>query len=253
MAADLNALVQYTNQLLQIDRFKDYCPNGLQVEGKPEVRKIVSGVTACQALLDRAIEANADLLLVHHGYFWKGESEPLVGIKGKRIRTLVKHDMSLLAYHLPLDAHPELGNNAQLAHLLGIKIEGGLDPNSDLSVGNVGSLPSPMSAEQFSQHVSLVLNRKAELISGGDRSIQRVAWCTGAAERMIDKAFELGADVFISGEISEPVVHFAREAGIHYLAAGHHATERYGARALGHHLSERFDLIHEFIDIDNPV
>lgn len=253
MSVSLKTLVNYSNQLLKIDRFKDYCPNGLQVEGKAEIQTIISGVTACQALLDRALESQADLILVHHGYFWKGESEPLVGIKGKRMRTLIKNDINLLAYHLPLDAHPTLGNNAQLAKLLGIRIEGGMDPHNEFSVGNIGSLEDPTSAEAFAQTVSAMLGRQAELISGGDRSVQRVAWCTGAAERMIERADELGADLFISGEISEPVVHYAREAGIHYLAAGHHATERYGAKALGEHLSSHFGLSHEFIDIDNPV
>jgi len=249
----LKDLVSYCNDYLSVDRFKDYCPNGLQVEGRSKVTKIVSGVTASQALIDAAVESGADLLLVHHGYFWKGEAEPLTGIKGNRIRTLMKNDISLLAYHLPLDAHPIVGNNAQLAKVIGIRIEDGMDQGNPLSIGNVGSIPKPMSAQTFSDLVSSKLNRQAELIRGDDRSVQRVAWCTGSAERMIERADQLGADLFMSGEISEPVVHYAREAGIHYLSAGHHATERYGAKALGEHLSNRFSIEHQFIDIDNPA
>jgi dinuclear metal center YbgI/SA1388 family protein len=249
----LKDLVSYCNDYLSVDRFKDYCPNGLQVEGKSTVTKIVSGVTASQALIDAAVEVGADLLLVHHGYFWKGEAEPLTGIKGNRIRTLMKNDISLLAYHLPLDAHPEVGNNAQLAKIIGMRTEGGMEQGNPHSVGNVGSIPEPMSAQSFSDLVSIKLNRQAELVLGDNRSVQRVAWCTGSAERMIERADQLGADLFISGEISEPVVHYAREAGIHYLSAGHHATERYGAKALGEHLSNRFSIEHHFIDIDNPA
>ena len=253
MSVALKDLVSYCNDYLSVDRFKDYCPNGLQVEGRSKVTKIVSGVTASQALIDAAVESGADLLLVHHGYFWKGEAEPLTGIKGNRIRTLMKNDISLLAYHLPLDAHPIVGNNAQLAKVIGIRIEDGMDQGNPLSIGNVGSIPKPMSAQSFSDLVSSKLNRQAELIRGDDRSVQRVAWCTGSAERMIERADQLGADLFMSGEISEPVVHYAREAGIHYLSAGHHATERYGAKALGEHLSNRFSIEHQFIDIDNPA
>jgi dinuclear metal center YbgI/SA1388 family protein len=253
MAVTLKQLVSYTDTVLAVEKFRDYCPNGLQVEGRSEVRKIVAGVTACQALIDAAIEAQADLILVHHGYFWKGEAQPLVGIKGNRIRALMQSDVSLLAYHLPLDAHPEWGNNVQLAKILGISVDDGLEPGNPLSVGNVGTLAAAVSAEQFALRVADVLGREPQLISGGERLVKKVAWCTGSAERMIEQADRLGADMFISGEISEPVVHYAREAGIHYLGAGHHATERYGVQALGEHLAAQFDLEYRFIDIDNPV
>lgn len=253
MAVPLKQLVSYTDTALAVDKFRDYCPNGLQVEGRSEVRKIVAGVTACQALIDEAIEEQADLILVHHGYFWKGESQPLVGIKGNRIRALMQSDVSLLAYHLPLDAHPQWGNNVQLAKVLGISVDGGLEPGNTLSVGNVGTLAAAVSAEHFALRVGEVLGREPQLISGGERLVKKVAWCTGSAERMIEQADQLGADMFISGEISEPVVHYAREAGIHYLGAGHHATERYGVQALGEHLAAQFDLEYQFIDIDNPV
>ena len=253
MSVNLKELVNFANEILSVERFKDYCPNGLQIEGKSVVTKIVSGVTASQALIEAAIAANADLLLVHHGYFWKGESEPLVGIKGKRVKALMQADVSLLAYHLPLDAHPELGNNAQLAKILNIEIESGMEPGNPFSVGNIGSLSEAISAEEFTHRVTTQLGREATLISGGDRSVKRIAWCTGSADRMIEQADKLGADLFLSGEISEPVVHYAREAGIHYLSAGHHATERYGAKALGEFLASHFGLEHQFIDIDNPV
>lgn len=253
MAVPLKQLVSYTDTVLAVEKFRDYCPNGLQVEGRSEVRKIVAGVTACQALIDAAIEAQADLILVHHGYFWKGEAQPLVGIKGNRIRALMQSDVSLLAYHLPLDAHPEWGNNVQLAKILGISVDDGLEPGNPLSVGNVGTLAAAESAEQFALRVADALGREPQLISGGERLVQKVAWCTGSAERMIEQADQLGADMFISGEISEPVVHYAREAGIHYLGAGHHATERYGVQALGEHLAAQFDLEYQFIDIHNPV
>ena len=253
MSVMRSELVSYTNSALSIDKFSDYCPNGLQVEGRSEIRKIVAGVTACQALIDAAIAAEADLILVHHGYFWKGEAQPLVGLKGRRIKALMQADINLLAYHLPLDAHQTWGNNVQLAQILGIRVEDGMEPGNPLSIGNIGSLDSALSAELFTQQVSEKLGREAQLISGGDREVKRVAWCTGSAERMIEQADQLGADIFISGEISEPVVHYAREAGIHYLAAGHHATERYGVQALGQHLAEKFDLDYQYIDIDNPA
>jgi len=250
---EIGRIVNYCDQLLQSGRFRDYCPNGLQVEGRVQVRRMLTGVTACQALLDEAVAWRADLLLVHHGYFWKGEAAPVTGIKQRRLKTLLCADINLLAYHLPLDAHPEYGNNACLAKLLGIEVQGGLEPENPLSVGNIGVLSQPESLEAFGSRVHAALGRVPQLISGGDHPIRRVAWCTGAADRMIEQARALGADAFLSGEISEPVVHFAREAGIHYIAAGHHATERYGVQALGAHLAHRFGIEHRFADIDNPV
>lgn len=250
---EISRIVNYCDQLLQTGRFKDYCPNGLQVEGRPQVRRILSGVTACQALLDEAVAWQADLLLVHHGYFWKGEAEPVIGIKQRRLKTLLCADINLLAYHLPLDAHSEYGNNVRLAKLLGIDIQGGLEPDNPLSVGNMGLLPETMPLEAFGERVALALGRTPQLISGGEHPIRHIAWCTGAADRMIERAKAMGADAFLSGEISEPVVHFAREAGIHYIAAGHHATERYGVQALGAHVARHFGLEHRFADIDNPV
>lgn len=253
MTITTTELVRYCDTLLQAGRFRDYCPNGLQVEGRPEVGRIMTGVTACQALLDEAVKWKADLLLVHHGYFWKGESEAVCGIKRTRLKTLLQQDINLVAYHLPLDAHPELGNNARLAKRLGIEVDGTLEPDNPLAIGNIGSLAQSLPLEQFTQRVAEALSRKPQVISGGSHPVRRVAWCTGSAERYIEQALAAGADTYISGEISEPVVHFAREAGIHYIGAGHHATERYGVQALGAHLARHFGLEHRFVDIDNPV
>ncbi|BBB27263.1 Nif3-like dinuclear metal center hexameric protein [Amphritea japonica] len=253
MAISLKQLIDYCDTLLTPDKYRDYCPNGLQVEGGNEVSRIISGVTASQALLDRAVELEADLILVHHGYFWKGEAEPVTGMKKRRLQTLLNHDISLVAYHLPLDGHPLLGNNAQLAEKLGLKVQGGLEPDNPLSIGLTGCLDRPLSGSEFSQRIKTALDREVLHIEGGPEQIATVGWCTGAAQGYIEKAAALGVDAFISGEISEPTVHFARELGIHYFAAGHHATERYGVQALGEHLAGTFNLEHEFIDIKNPV
>lgn len=250
---NLYELETYLNKLLNISKFRDYGPNGLQVEGKVEVRKIITGVTASQPLLDAAVGLDADAILVHHGYFWKNEASVIRGMKKRRIATLLKHDISLFGYHLPLDAHPELGNNAQLAKLLGIQVDGVMDERELQGVGNVGSLPEPQSLKAFGKQVADVLGREPLLIAGGDKPIQRIAWCSGGAQSYIQQAFELGVDAYLSGEVSEHTVHSARENGIHYIAAGHHATERYGIKALGEHLSAQFGLEHIFLDLDNPV
>ncbi len=250
---NLYTLETYLNTLLNVSKFRDYAPNGLQVEGKAEVRRIVTGVTASQALLDAALEYEADAVLVHHGYFWKGEAPVIRGMKKQRLATLLKHDMSLLGYHLPLDAHPLLGNNAQLATLLGITTDGVMDERELQGVGNVGALAEPLSLAAFGQQVATALAREPLLIAGGEHPVQRIAWCSGGAQGYIQQAFELGADTYLSGEISEHTVHFARENGIHYIAAGHHATERYGVKALGNHLAEQFGLKCHFVDINNPA
>lgn len=250
---DRDALIRYCNELLDSGGFQDYCPNGLQVEGRTEIRRIVSGVTASQALVDAAVEAQADLLLVHHGYFWRGESAAVVGVKQRRLKALLQSDINLVAYHLPLDVHAELGNNVQLARLMGWQISGGLEPNNPRSVGLTGELAAPCAGEELAALLAARLQREPLFVAGHDRPVKRIAWCTGAAQGYIDKAIALGVDAFITGEVSEPTVHAARENGIHFYAAGHHATERYGAKALGEHLAATFGLEHRFIDIDNPV
>ncbi|MEE2729245.1 MAG: Nif3-like dinuclear metal center hexameric protein [Pseudomonadota bacterium] len=247
------ALLQYLDSLLEPGYFKDYCPNGLQVQGHERIQALVSGVTATQALIERAIELQADAIFVHHGYFWRGEDPSIVGMKYNRIKALLEHEISLFAYHLPLDAHPELGNNAQLASRLGLRVESGLDPLEKRPIGNLGRLLQPRDAEGFAATIESALGRPPLLVKGGDHPVSRVAWCTGGAQGYIDKAVAMGADTYISGEISEQTTHVARECGIHYFAVGHHASERYGAKAVGEHLAAKFDLNHEFVDIDNPA
>jgi dinuclear metal center YbgI/SA1388 family protein len=239
--------------LLRPEQFNDYCPNGLQVEGKREIRRLISGVTACQALIDRAIELQADMILVHHGYFWRGEDASVTGIKRSRIRALLEHDISLLAYHLPLDVHPVLGNNAQLGKLLEFLVTGDLGKQNNNSIGLTGTLAEPMEGDALSRHLAAKLGREPLHVPGVAGPIRTVAWCTGAAQNFIELAVKAGVDVYITGEASEQTVHIARETGIHFFAAGHHATERYGVQAVAAHLVERFGIAHEFVDIDNPV
>jgi dinuclear metal center YbgI/SA1388 family protein len=253
MAASLQSLQQLLDTILRPEKFEDYCPNGLQVEGKADVARLITGVTASQALLDAAVDMNADAVMVHHGYFWRGENAQIVGIKRKRIATLIENNISLFAYHLPLDAHPVFGNNARLAELLGIETLGGLFGNIESSVGNIGQLPVPKHVDDFVVGVSSALGRSVQHIAGGPEIIQRIAWCTGAAQGYIEQAADAGVDMYISGEISEPTVHIARERGIHYIAAGHHATERYGVQALGEHVADQLSIDHSFIEIDCPV
>ena len=254
MAVSLKKLTRYCAELLDVSRIRDYCPNGLQVEGRDEVSKIVAGVTASQDLIDAAIEASADVVLVHHGYFWKGEAPEITGIKQRRLKSLLANDISLLAYHLPLDAHAELGNNAQLAKLLGFELDGPLDLDSKPVIGNIGRLKKPMRVAELQAHISKQLQRDCQVISSDtEQLIETIGWCTGAAQGMIDNAVDQGVDAYLSGEISEPTFHVAKESGVHYFAAGHHATERYGVQALASHLADKFSIDWQFIDIDNPV
>jgi dinuclear metal center YbgI/SA1388 family protein len=252
MAVALTTLVDEADRYLNTAKISDYCPNGLQVEGRPQVRRIISGVTASQALLDAAVEAQADVVLVHHGYFWKNEDPRVVGIKQRRLKTLLNNDISLLAYHLPLDVHPEVGNNVQLARLLGLIVEGPLEPDNPRSVGLVGSLDTPLAPADFMRRIQTVLGREPLMIEGAG-PIRRIAWCTGGAQGYIDQAVTAGVDAYLTGEVSEPTVHIARENGLSFFAAGHHATERYGVQALGDYLANRFAVEHLFIDCPNPA
>jgi dinuclear metal center YbgI/SA1388 family protein len=250
----LRELATYTDALLDVGRFQDYSPNGLQVDGGRDVRLLVSGVTASLALVEAAIAAGADAILVHHGYFWKGEEARITGMKRLRLKRLLETETGLLAYHLPLDAHPELGNNTQLANLLGIEIAGsfgGVAGAPDLC--QYGRLKRETQAAELALHITQRLGRPPLHVGGEGGAIRRLGWCTGAAQSWLEAAAAQDLDAFISGEISEQTVHVAREYGIHYFAAGHHATERYGVQALGAHLAERFAIQHRFIDIDNPV
>ncbi|MEY3411202.1 MAG: hypothetical protein RL593_778, partial [Pseudomonadota bacterium] len=242
---ELSRLVGYLQQILQPERFSDYCPNGLQIQGRSNVLKIVSGVTASMDLLQAAADVEADAVLVHHGFFWKNEDPCIVGIKQKRIKFLLDHNMSLLAYHLPLDAHPELGNNVQLANRLGLNLEGCTGNQNILAYGTLSELRM---LGEFSEFVDLQLDRTPMVIGSDSKQIKRVAWCSGGAQSYMQDAIDLGVDLFISGEISEQTYHLARESGVAYMAAGHHATERYGVKALGDHLASQFSISHEFID-----
>ena len=247
---ELYKLESYAGQLLEVARFHDYCPNGVQVEGRPEVSCLVSGVTASLDLLKAAIDAGADAVLAHHGYFWKNEDARIVGVKRARLELLLRRNVSLLAYHLPLDAHPTLGNNAQLAVKLGLEIEGWFG-EQDIACHGVLSEPQPLSG--LGGRVAHLLNREPLIIGDEDKVVRRIAWCSGAAQGYFEEAIRLGVDVFLTGEISEQCVHLARETGVGFIAAGHHATERYGVQALGEHLAGKFGIRHQFIDIDNPV
>lgn len=245
-------LAKYLAEALNITQFRDYCPNGLQVEGRTEIRRLVTGVTASYALLEAAVADGADAILVHHGYFWRGEDARVVGPKRKRLKLLLTHDINLFGYHLPLDAHPEFGNNVQLAQQLDLL------PNGRFGEDNLGWLGTVSDSlvrtvGDLANLIERRLHRTPVLIGDPSQPLGQIAWCTGAAQNLLGDAIAAGAGVYISGEISEPTVHLARETGVAYLAAGHHATERYGVQALGRRLAERFGLQHQFIDIDNPV
>lgn len=244
-------LLAYLDVLLERERFRDYAPNGLQVEGADTITKMVSGVTASRALVEAAVAAGADALLVHHGYFWQGEDPRVVGMKKARLAPLLAHDVNLFAYHLPLDAHDIYGNNAQLAARLGITVSGRFGPEPALAM--YGELNASLSMDAFARHIERTLARAPTCVSGGEHLIRRVGWCTGAAQKYLEAAAALGLDAYISGEISEHTVHAARELGIHFFAAGHHATERYGVAALGEHVAQRYGIEHVFIDLDNPA
>ena len=246
----IKVISNYIDEILNSRSFKDYSPNGLQVQGKNEIKKIVAGVSATQSLIEEAIERGADAILVHHGWFWDKEDPRIISMKYQRLKLLLEHEINLLAYHLPLDAHPELGNNAQLAKRLDIQIEDSMD---EQGVGNYGRLSEYISLEKLGENIEKSLQRKPLLISGGDHAIRKVAWCTGGAQNWIHKAADAGVDAYISGEISEHTVHVAREMGVHYIAAGHHATERYGVNALGEHVAAKFGLLCDFVDVDNPA
>ena len=248
--AQQSDITAYSAKLLEVENFRDYGPNGLQVEGKPEVLKIVSGVTASLQLIDAAIEAEADLILVHHGLFWRGQDGRITGWLKRRLERLLAHQINLLAYHLPLDAHPEWGNNAQLGQRLGLTADARF---GEQRLGFIGSADQHLSLQALVKDLEAVVRRPLITLPGDGRPLQRVAWCTGGAQGYFEGAIAAGADVFITGEISEPQAHLARETGVAFIAAGHHATERYGAPALAGHVAQVFGLAHEFIDLPNPA
>jgi dinuclear metal center YbgI/SA1388 family protein len=240
------------NTLLTPEKFKDYGPNGLQVEGRARVRKIVSGVTASLALIEAAVARGADTIFVHHGLFWRGQDGRVVGWMKQRLQMLLAHDINLYAYHLPLDAHPELGNNAQLGAQLGFTPTGrfGEQDLGFLGQHSQGNFSNP---SELAQHLEYVLKRPVAGVFAKELAIKNIAWCTGGAQSYFEAAIAAGADAFITGEISEPQAHYAREMGVAYFACGHHATERYGAPAVAAHVAQQLGLAHEFVDIDNPA
>ncbi len=250
---DRRTLGQAFDALLQPEKFRDYGPNGLQVEGRAEVRRLVSGVTASLALIEAAVQAQADAIFVHHGLFWRGQDGRVTGWMKQRLALLLAHDINLYAYHLPLDAHAELGNNAQLGRQLGLQGTGRFGEQDLGWIGQPASIESLDSAQSLGAHVSAVLQRSATVVAGDGRPLRRIAWCTGGAQSYFEAAIAAGADVYLTGEISEPQAHLARETGVAFLACGHHATERFGAPALAAHVATQLGLEHQFIDIANPA
>jgi dinuclear metal center YbgI/SA1388 family protein len=251
MSCTRDDLRVYLDTLLVPEKYRDYCPNGLQIEGKEVIHRLVTGVTACQALIDQAIEVGADAILVHHGFFWRSEDPVVVGMKARRLRALMLSDINLFAYHLPLDCHPELGNNAQLGRLMGISKATHL-ASSDSSIPVFcGELTEAMPISSFVEHLSSQLGR--ELLTVGEGAVKKIAWCTGAGQHYIDKAADAGMDLYVTGEVSEQTIHSARERGICFVSAGHHATERYGVQAVGEQVAGELGCVHQFIDIDNPA
>ena len=245
-----DTLERHLHTLLEVSRFKDYGPNGLQVEGKPAIRKIVSGVTASMDLIQAAIAAQADALIVHHGLFWRGQDGRLTGWMKKRVAALMAHDINLFAYHLPLDAHPSLGNNTQWGKRLGLVSD---QRFGEQDLGFAGDMPADVDLHSLVREIGAVMGREPLVIPGDGRTLKRIGWCSGGAQSYFEPAIAAGVDIFLTGEISEPQAHYARETGVAFVACGHHASERYGAQALGRLVAHEFSLEHEFIDIDNPA
>lgn len=248
-----SALADFLNDYLDCAAYRDYAPNGLQIEGRATIQRICTAVTASQEVIERAIDWRADALIVHHGYFWRGEDAVITGMRRARIAAIVKHDLNLFAYHLPLDGHPVLGNNACIAERLQIQ-DKAMHPVANIpNLLWTGNLPKPLSSKQFSQHMTTIFQQTPQHIAGSDKKIQSIAFCSGAAQDYIVDAHQLGVDAYMSGEISERTYYQAKELGLHYFACGHHATERFGVQALGAYLHAQFDLTCHFLDTQNPV
>lgn len=251
--ANLHEIIQWCDQTLKAAEFKDYAPNGLQIEGSTEVKRIVCAVTASEDAIDAAIAQNADLLLVHHGYFWKGEPYPITGMRGNRIKKLIQNNISLVAYHLPLDAHPSLGNNVAIAEKLGLHHLEPLDLAEKHPIGNIGYLEQAVSVEEFNAKLQDSFDFKVIHLPAKKKSIQKVGFCTGGAQDFIAKAALQNCDAYISGEVSERTFYEAKELGVHYFACGHHATERYGVQRLAQAISKQFAIEAEYFELNNPI
>ena len=246
-------LLNYLDEQLQPQLWRDCCPNGLQVEGCEQIERIVTAVTATQAVLDAAVHCQAQAVLVHHGYFWRGEDPCIRGIKRKRLSTLLAHNLNLIAYHLPLDGHAEWGNNVQLSRLLDLRITGEFAYSKGPALALTGELPSAMTGAEFADYLAQKLQRSPFWLAGSADKIKRIGWSTGAAQDLIEEALTQNVDAYLTGEVCERTTHFSRDSGIYFYAAGHHATERYGVRALGEHLAAQFGIVNQYIEIDNPV
>lgn len=253
MMTQLKDIIAWCDDTLKTTEFKDYAPNGLQIEGKAEVKKILCAVTASQRAIEAAIEQEADLLLVHHGYFWKGEAYPITGMRGKRIKTLIQHDISLVGYHLPLDSHPTLGNNAAIADLLELEHLEALNPSERHPIGNIGYLKHAMSPEQFKDYLTERLGFNTIHLPAEKTHIQKIGFCTGAAQDFIQQAALQNCDAFISGEVSERTFYEAEELNVHYYACGHHATEKYGVQRLAQAICQQFNLEYSYFELNNPI
>lgn len=247
---DRDALVSHLDAVLEAPRFKDYGPNGLQVEGRGAIQKVVTGVTASLALIDAALAQQADAIVVHHGLFWRGHEGCITGWLKQRVQRLLAHDINLLAYHLPLDAHPQFGNNAQLGLRMGVSADARF---GEQSLGFIGTPEAPVTTRDLLERLARISGRTPSIVQGDVRPLRRVAWCTGGAQSYFEAAIAAGADVFVTGEMSEPQVHLARETGVAFVACGHHASERYGVQALGEHLAAKFGIEHRYIEIDSPA
>lgn len=253
MSVRRDVLVAYLDTLLEVPGSRDYGPNGLQVEGRSEVRRIVTGVSACEPLFSAARERAADAVLVHHGIFWDSAPSTLVGFRYRRVRELILGEVNLLAYHLPLDRHAQLGNNALAARGLGLGQLAPFASHHGQDIGWRGRFATPLEVEELVARCRDLYHQEPLLLGAGPRHVASVGIVSGGAQKELHQAIAAGLDAYITGESSEWVLHTARESGIWYLGCGHHATERLGIRALGDHLAEHFALEHEFVDIPNPV
>lgn len=251
--AQLHDIIQWCDHTLKSNEFKDYSPNGLQIEGVNEVTSITCAVTSSMDAINACIKNGSKLLLVHHGYFWKGESYPIVGMRGNRIKKLIENQISLVAYHLPLDAHPTLGNNAAIANILGLRNIIALDPNQKYPIGNIGFLEQPLTAIDFQRKLSQHIQPHILHLNANKTHVQKIGFCTGAAQGFISRAAEQGCDAYLSGEVSERTFYEAKELDVHYYACGHHATERYGVQRLGQAICDEFGLKYHYFEQNNPV
>lgn len=241
-------LEKIINEYLKINQYKDCVPNGLQVEGVSIVKKIITGVTASQDLIDQSIKLKTDAIIVHHGFFWKNEPVQILNMKKKRIKKLLCNNINLYSYHLPLDAHPIVGNNAQLGNLINIKKISYICP-----ILPIGQLDKSIKPKKFRKKLQKKFKKKPFYIENKEKKIKKIAWCTGSGQNLLEKAAQAGADAFVTGEVSEKIFHIAKEMNINFYSLGHHTTEIYGIQALGEWLKKKYGFLVNFINIFNPI